>query len=189
MILRILLHEFEHVKQSKEIDQNKKNVETKLLSTAFPIYVIDQLIEEGTYKELSEEEIEDYTKKRKQFNKDFYTQNPAERIAEIETFKQLRNIVNIIKKECPNVYDFFSKKYHLTYIRGYDFNKKNIFCSPTKLYLEGLKFEKAYFDFSHHLTEVNSSIEKNDYSLKEKMRLGLPIEFDELENYKKNKGI
>lgn len=118
LILQTILHEFEHIKQKKEIEQGN-GIESHLL----------RLTESGDKVETT-------------FSYEF---SLKERLAEIRSFEQLINIVNSLNINNLDVINYLKNQLFSKYKAGYGYrsekvyyieDENGIFMSPTELYIK-----------------------------------------------------
>ena len=165
--LEILRHEFSHAESYHLIDERKSDIKSYILRYANLQYSIDNGLLLNYYN------TDLYNLKRK----DNYLINPMERIAEIDSWKY---IINIIKND-HNTEELLYARVSLYYslIRGY--NDNNIFINcPTYDFLLNTGLLKDY-------KYLKNIVEDKNYSFDTRIENGLPITYDELneKTYKK----
>lgn len=110
VITRILLHEIEHAKQHRKIDNNR-DFEAKVL--------------------LSSNELEMILKKQNKYNKNSYNINPLEIDAEAKSLRQISNLLKIY--DDPNAEKFFQDSITLKNYDNYKEENKKII-SPSEMF-------------------------------------------------------
>lgn len=176
-VFKCILHEIEHVKQYKIIENNPKTLEEKLIYSSF----------HNNYKE----EIDEKTKMNiinligKEYLKmdSYYYSEPAERMAYINSEKE---ITNITKKLGLN--DLLIDLYTLEVLEDedseYEFDTKGKIICPLKKYIaieKELLGEYGNFCYEAYFKSI---MKKNiNISLNRKMKYGLPISKEEYTNH------
>lgn len=147
-IMQIILHDLEHVNQYYKIDLDEPDLETRLLKMSLCFRT---------------------ALKRKKYVK-YYHQNPAERLAEINSFKMVIKILEPIENLIPNLFQLYQALFANALLKGYSYSADcSLILAPTLEYL------KAFACFKK---QKDSELEKevaNKYDLNQRMVLGLPI--------------
>lgn len=180
IISQSVLHEFEHVNQEKMIaeDNEEESLETTILKLTvkkFDPEDIQKLIEDGwTFQEI---EIAMCLEYRKKIEK--YKINPSERLAEIKSYQQILDMLEIIKVFTPNLIDYEETSQMENFLRGYK-EYWGMIIAPTYEYildpgaLQKLSKFHAYLNYDDSLKGI-----KKYHSLETRLTYGLPIDWQE----------
>ena len=174
-ISQILLHELEHVNQTKIIEE-KNNLEARILrltgvGKSSEIFAV--ILRKMGYNTSS---IESLLDNKKNIYHKYYDYAPHERLAEIKSHEQLTSITSKISDVVPTINkieEIYSIK---NMLKGYKID--NILISPTVLYLVkqgeiGALKRFEWYGKNDYETLHNS---KKLYDLEDRVRLGLPID-------------
>ena len=155
---QIILHEIEHAKQSKKIQEGNKDLETTLLKVSF-----------------------DHTDELNSMNFEEYIYDPAERLAELNSKAKAKNIASLLK--LPEVKRNESLSLLDELLSGYERKGLKI-KSPTLHFLNRFGGLQVLHSFDFYDKSYPRLIENinNKYPKEERFHLGLPIS---LKEYKK----
>lgn len=186
-----LVHELEHLKEHYKITKN--NFESRLIQNSDGMF-IKKLIEDKylpifLINRVRPIFIEKYLEKKYQkFYLPVWNIFPDEKIAEVDAFKiiydSLNNYPNF--KEIYNEdYKFILKEYYKALLSGYKrYKYSKEFTVPLKKYLEEIKKIDKYGILDPALEKELQNF--NEYSSYEKMKYGLPITIEDIQEVKKN---
>jgi len=163
-----LLHELYHAKESRDLDDKKDCLETKILDASMRYKpFVDNLSKSVKSEELFNILFDLMSKRYERLNNRFWDYAPEERLAENYAYSTIISVLKLIKKKAPHLY--YLNKYWLgrNYLVGYEEG-----LIPTKFYLEQLGFGEYYNEIS--------VIVKN-LSLQKRLELGLEITKEEFE--------
>lgn len=174
-IVDCILHELEHAKQSK-IMENDNTLESDILKLTgvgkSRELIALQLKKIGlssiSINNFLEEKLNNYYK--------YYDFAPHERLAEINSHSKMTDILYPIKNLVPNIYNLENILIVRSKLMGYTLNNKLI--SPTMLYLMGQGEENNLKKFPWYDNEWNKCLflSKINYNKDTRIRLGLPID-------------
>jgi len=155
IILQVLLHEFEHVKQLKTINSPEDNLETKILKASY-----------FEYDKISKNYYDFY----------FYNKNiaPHEKLAESYSWGLLYFITTLYNDE--SLINLFYDNYLKSLYMGYD-----ISINPVYDFLSGIGREDVYKQLDFYDEDkyiLTRKLEKN-YSFVKRASVGLPISMNE----------
>lgn len=146
--IQVILHEVEHAKQQKMINEDY-GVETEILKAeCAPIYKVkDKMIIKRIYE---------YNKLQK-MRKKFYTFSPSERLAQIKSLEFVTDISKILEDEfCYDVMQYYKLK---NLLRGYNVGLiNNLSDEPTKYFLQQTN---PVYDFEN-IIKMSEQLPKND---------------------------
>ena len=178
-LLYNLFHEFEHIKQEKNMDKRDKNLEDEILLLNNYIYMNPNFFNDfrsplgvrikGTYDLM----------KYNMFYKHNHDKAPIERLANINAHKEVSKVIDNIEceKYKPAILEFklFGKELFLRQAKaGYKMKlTKSMTNSPSLDYLKRIKCVKDVLDEERILEEGQN------LSFDQRLALGLPISRDE----------
>ncbi|MFI3307193.1 MAG: hypothetical protein R3Y21_01365 [Mycoplasmatota bacterium] len=176
LISQIVLHELEHVKQSKMADINADTFETILCKTAtMGNYFLDSTkFKNASYLEKLQLRREYY-----KIYVETYSLNPSERLANIKSFKTIVEMINQAGVEYSYLKDDMQFQYFLNCFDAYDSNNFKI--GTTQLFLTEIKKEpilSEYFKISENQYVEMFQLSKSDDPFL-KASFGLPLTKDE----------
>lgn len=182
VITQVILHELEHANQQK-IVQTTNDMEAKILRLRGIINVrsinelrkIGKISEEETEK-LIDLKIQEFAKKRA----GLYLYAPRERLAEIRSYQQVKNILQQLPVKVDSLNAFAHVFEEESMLRGYDV------LSPTIYYLTELGEHRELRKFDWYDEDPDKALQKSkeNYSLEKRLIYGLPTTEDERTNYK-----
>lgn len=180
VIMRIVQHELWHANQVKQIDSNQNDLETELLRVCFRDVVSLHNAKELETLERKEDNFPfgqcDYYRKRVK-QKEFYWEDPSERLARIHSLGIVVGCLRQIKGCCPNVLKVGKKSLLLEMVDGYRYTKKGQLIAPTQVFLEGID-ENGFWQnldfYDDNSRRLQRNVEK-EYCLQKRLQLGLPI--------------
>lgn len=166
LALQVLRHEIEHARNLKRLYEQKNDIETKVIRYSLYQYAIKN----NLYDSYHQSEF-NYANSII-YQKELYSIDPGERIAEIKAWKYL---VNLLKNQ-RRTKDLYIARVllYFAYIRGYKTNKY-YFEAPTYEYLLTLGLYHEYYFLKKQFNSMN-------YNLDTRLLCGLPIsekEYDE----------
>lgn len=137
-LLQFILHELEHSNQHKVMDYNNNTLSKLLKITSGGLFnnldinvVKDKLLSEGfTMKQI----ITYYEHQKKQYD-EYYDLCLAERLADINSNKDLIKILESEKSKLFDVYIYFYYNWLSNYLRGYKY-EMGVLTSPTISYVK-----------------------------------------------------
>ncbi len=181
---QIILHELEHANQ-KKIARTGSDMESKILmiSDVCDMEKIEKLVRSQKINLLDavlygHVKAEEYKKTYFQL----YIYSPLERLAEIKSYQQIIDVLNMFNQYSKRVIEFEETCKLENMIRGYD----DYSFSPTILFLTELKKQEQLkqFDWYSDNPEEALKLSKQHYSLEERLKYGLPTSNDEQEMVK-----
>ena len=156
-VLNIILHEIEHARQEKNINNNITE-ETNILSLS------------GNYEKI--------LKKLNVYTDVAYYTNPSERQAELVSLKTVLNITNYFNN--TNLTNHIEKRLLINTIKNYKISKNKIIC-PIDLFLNCCN---NYFDIFDLLNIINNT-EVLSENTDKNLELGLAVPINELKEKRK----
>lgn len=171
-LLQVLLHEIEHAKHNRIYNENSMSDNiTKLFKIVYKYSIesIKKIYDEFLSKGFSISDVDKYFILLRDMEDRFYEISPCERIADIDSYKEILKILNEESSMC-NLYSLYYYKYHLCYLRGYSVDKKGNVISPTIKYVKNI--------YSNDVDKF-SDIKPNDFD--EAIYLGFPIDTDKFD--------
>lgn len=186
MVTQFVLHELEHANQLKQVMEkdNKDELEMKFLNACLQdvAYLHDPkifpLINSG---DLRFTDLLNYVESKRLRQKEFYDQDPTERMAEINSYdvvvsclEQLGGVPNLLAVERSGFLEAM--------LRGYAYQCDRLI-APSSIFLDGVG-ESALWQslnfYDKDSTILQANVEKQ-YSLKKRLTLGLPVRNQEYE--------
>ena len=176
-VYRILLHEMHHSKQIYNVfDTCEKDIETEIIKS---IYNIDN----EEYKNQIQNKdiytiIEEKTAKINQILRPYSEINPIERKAEIESYKQIRELIKPVKNSYPNVYNEMEMQILSNMYNGYQNGV------PYEQVLKIIKENNSKYTLPYNSKNINDFMNKIKDKLTEieRMELGLNVQENTIEN-------
>ena len=148
LIVQILLHELEHANQCKIIDEDD-NVEAFVLRAS---YTVSKDVALALYEIM-----------------------PNERLAEIKSFSELTEIIELIRKNIPNIYSFISTSKLEKDLRGYHYINGKV-SSPLLVFLKESNIKASqYFNLVDGSYFKALELIPSNYLLSSRMKYGFPI--------------
>lgn len=183
LITQIILREIEHINQLKIIDCND-GIESDILKlskkSVTPFQKNNQTIQELLRYGYTMQQIDFYMKEKQRMYLQNYALFPHERLAEIKSNVQLKNILKSIKSSIPHLMLFEEIKMLENMLRGYT-DHLGIVISPTIQYLSVCGLNKELRNFAWYDDNYTLCLEKNMrlYNLPDRASYGLPIHINE----------
>ena len=177
-VTQSILHEIEHAKQAK-IMEDRKDDESEILkvtgTSRSQEIIKDRLKSLGVGSNTIKIILNDKLK----ICADYYNFAPHERLAEINSNEKILEIINPMKNYIPEIYDRITFGVTSNRIRGYKYN--NSLISPTIFFLKKQNEEALLKRFEWYDENHNIALEKSKriYNLEKRIKLGLPISEDE----------
>ena len=166
ILSQVILHELEHIVQYKTVLTSNDSIEKTLLSPSFS-------------KTKSKEEL----KILEELTKKFYMFKPAERLAQINSYKTLLNALSLRKNEIERLYELEKNLLISETLNAYPEAKKLGGC-PSFVYLNGIERKDIWESLPFYDEEKERLLENvtKEYSLEKRLTLGLPITSKEYKN-------
>ena len=173
-ITQSILHEVEHAKQAKRMEEMKDDLSEilKVTGTSKSQEIIKERLKSlglgaSTIKVILNDKLKTCDT--------YYNYAPHERLAEINSNEKVLELINPIKNIIPEIYDRITFGFTSNRVRGYKYN--NGLISPTIFYLKKQNEEALLNKFEWYDDNPKKALEKskNIYSLEQRIRLGLPI--------------
>lgn len=183
-ITQIILHELEHAFQNKQADNMLDNsIEAKLVRASFSIlHMMDnpRLLTAFLNDEISKRDFIFLDEQYKKLYKKYYLINPSERLAQVNSFKLIIEVMKPIKEYIPNLYDFELASSIGEMVKGYGNSWKHAIC-PTQLFLFDTGQDDVWNGFDFYDQDFNQLIENvcHKYNLARRFQLGLPVSRNE----------
>lgn len=183
-ITQIILHELEHAYQHKQADNKMDNsIERKLINASF---VLEQAMKNPKFitailnGEIPSNEVLIYVLQNRELYKRYYAFNPIERLAQINSFRNIVDLIEPIKRHIPNLYEFQNASLVEEMLMGYEDSWHQGIC-PTQVYLSGTRQSKVWSEFDFYNQDSSQLLKSvsNQYSLARRLQLGLPVSYDE----------
>lgn len=181
MIMQFMLHELEHANQQKKYD-NGNNFEAILLKEVMKYTDIKNIYQQflnGSSPEVLLQNVSNM-KELYAFN---YKCAPHERLAEIISYREIVSMLNYIKENVSNLFEFENYNLLNQLIRGYEIGDNSLISPTIKYFLDGNMLNSL----------KNLSLLKDDgsidikfsfkFPLSERLLYGLPVsrnEYDEI---------
>ena len=126
--------------------------------------------------------IEDIVKRALEYKKiynQYYRVNPIERLADINSYSTLINVLRKFEDDTINLYKYELIQFREVLLRGYEL--RDIFLCPTRKYLKGINQSQAWTNFEFYNPNYLKLVAnvKRMYSLPVRLKYGLPITIDE----------
>ncbi|MBQ6687209.1 MAG: hypothetical protein IJN03_01650 [Bacilli bacterium] len=135
-IIRVLLHEIEHIKQEEKMITGHNNFETKILVDA--------------------SQLEKKLKENKLYSKDMYFVNPIERQAELQSCRIILNATEILSD--MKLFDIIEKEYRELCVADYSFVNSICFFPLEKFW--GINYISKYSkDYLFHHIDFNKRLD------------------------------
>lgn len=187
-IVRYLLHEIEHLMEPSRI-KNEKSIESTLLYLSKGIFMdklaMDKLeiLKKLQFNNLYEVLVLILSKK---YYEKIYDSIPAERLADIHSSKKLLESVkkyyNFDKSYPKEYYEIKLNNFNM-YLIGYSFSSKSDISENTPFidYINFIKCQQYFkkFDFYSNDEIKFLNLCKEKFNVEQRMRLGLPIIYNE----------
>lgn len=184
IVTQIILHELEHAYQHK-LTSNRADtsLETKLINASF---VLEQALKnprvlQAVLKgEIPEHEFIIYISQNRELYKRYYQLNPTEKLAQVNSFRTILNLLDQIKENVPNLYEFEQASLIEAMLKGYQDCWNQGIC-PTQVYLLGVGQEKVWSQLDFYSCDYKKLMENVClmYSLANRFSFGLPVIYDE----------
>ena len=177
-ITQTVLHELEHAFQYKQMN-TLNNDEAEILRLSCindnASFVIERLKKQG----LQEDEIKEKMKEKKKKYFEFYGYAPEERLAQINSYRKLLDIILPDKRNYRESFNTEVVNLHSAELEGYELD--NGINSPTIYYLQQQGENSSLEQFDWYDSDPNVALEKtiSKYDLNERIKLGLPISSEE----------
>ena len=172
-VAHILLHEMEHARQDKIVNEDgDKTLEGKLLGLTHMKITVPENFSYIDYDKLGAYFHQLYN--------DSYEFNPAERMADINSYRTVLATIQTYRYQLVDLYDKLSRLFFRSNIRGYEEAFNRDMC-PTQAYLSatGRQYEWKDLDIYHPNQETLMRRVLSQYGLNDRMYYGLPITVDE----------
>ena len=180
LIVQIILHELEHVYQNKLCDNRHDNsIYFKLINASFLLekslnnWEIFKAISTG---KIDENDLSALLSKYKNLYQQYYKVNPSERLAQINSYKTIVNLLTPVRDQVPNLYNHEYLTLLKEKLNGYP-NPWQIGICPTQIFLFGVELEDVWKDLDFYNKKVKKLTKTvySKYSLEKRLSLGLPI--------------
>ncbi len=195
IFVQVILHEISHAIQYKMIESNNSSLETYILKSALANYdqeIVTEMFKHGysinqvkIYMELQE-------KARKNNKKINYNIAPQERLAQINSYQKLEDILENIKNAIPMLFRYIKLMKYENLLLGYEFSKNSI-SSPTFKYFRDSNDLNRFSKFGWYTNDVEKLLNNLQcrYDLNERLKLGLLVQDREYDEFRRNlkKGI
>ncbi len=166
ILSQVILHELEHIVQYKTVLTSNDSIEKTLLSS-----------------DLSKAKTEEEKKLLRKLEKKYYKFEPAERLAQINSYKTLLNTLNLRKNEIERLYELEKNLLISETLNAHPEAKKLGGC-PSFVYLNGVGRKDIWESLPFYDEEKEKLLENvtKEYSLEKRLTLGLPITSKEYKN-------
>ena len=180
LIVQIILHELEHVYQNKLCDNRHDNsIYFKLINASFLLekslnnWEIFKAISTG---KIDENDLSALLSKYKNLYQQYYKVNPSERLAQINSYKTIVNLLTPVRDQVPNLYNHEYLTLLKEKLNGYP-NPWQIGICPVQIFLFGVELEDVWKDLDFYNKKVKKLTKTvySKYSLEKRLSLGLPI--------------
>ena len=142
-ITQSLLHEIEHAKQAKIMDERKDD-EAEILKVTGTSKSQEIIRDRLTSLGMGQSIIKVILNNKLKICADYYNFGPHERLAEINSNEKMLEIIDPLKNFTPNVYNLINAGFASNRVRGYKLNNQLI--SPTIYFL---KKQEEYVNLLH----------------------------------------
>lgn len=184
IITQFILHELEHAVQAKKTDDKTDNSnEAKLICASYIVYkamknqkFVNKLAEESKLKE----ELTNYIKQQREIKDKYYRFIPIERLAQINSFNIILELIEPIKDCVPNLYQFNQASLVEEMIKGYT-DAWDLGICPTQVYLYASGQSNVWDSLDFYDSDSERIMKKvsDRYPLEKRLTLGLPINYQE----------
>ena len=166
ILSQVILHELEHIVQYKTVLTSNDSIEKTLLSS-----------------DLSKAKTEEEKKLLRKLEKKYYKFEPAERLAQINSYKTLLNALSLRKNEIERLYELEKNLLISETLNAHPEAKKLGGC-PSFVYLNGVGRKDIWESLPFYDEEKEKLLENvtKEYSLEKRLTLGLPITSKEYKN-------
>ena len=166
ILSQVILHELEHIVQYKTVLTSNDSIEKRLLSS-----------------DLSKAKTEEEKKLLRKLEKKYYKFEPAERLAQINSYKTLLNALSLRKNEIERLYELEKNLLISETLNAHPEAKKLGGC-PSFVYLNGVGRKNIWESLPFYDEEKEKLLENvtKEYSLEKRLTLGLPITSKEYKN-------
>lgn len=180
LIVQIILHELEHAYQNKLCDNRHDNsIYFKLINASFLLekslnnWEIFNAISTG---KIDENDLSALLSKYKNLYQQYYKVNPSERLAQINSYKTIVNLLTPVRDQVPNLYNHEYLTLLKEKLNGYP-NPWQIGICPAQIFLFGVELEDVWKDLDFYNKKVKKLTKTvySKYSLEKRLSLGLPI--------------
>lgn len=173
-ITQSLLHEIEHAKQAKIMDERKDD-EAEILKVTGTSKSQEVIRDRLTSLGMGQSIIKVILNNKLKICADYYNFGPHERLAEINSNEKMLEIIDPLKNFTPNVYNLINAGFASNRVRGYKLNNQLI--SPTIYFLKKQEEYALLRKFEWYDERADKALEKSrkKYNLEKRVRLGLPI--------------
>ncbi len=186
LITQYVLHELEHAYQNRQSqDQEDHSLETTLINASMKLEkmmrdpkILNAIQTDPNFAH----DMKDYALYTKQLYQRYYVINPAERLAQIRSFRTIVTALEPIKKHVPRLYEFENASLLEELLQGYEESYDLGIC-PTQVYLQGNDQSEVWsqLDFYHPNEQQLRENVHRQYTLNKRLTLGLPVSPKEYE--------
>ena len=186
-VAQVVLHELEHVEQCKIIDE-KKDIESDILRVSMRSNIVlsdDGKLARNLFNQgIEVEQIIKYVQESQKRYRKGYEYAPEERLAEIKSYRKIINIIKPLEQYIPKINKIEECKYLSNLLRGYE-EEYNLL-APTIGYFNYCGHSSSLENFAWYLDDYMKCLEKSkeQYELLDRLKYGLPIEWNEYEHVK-----
>ena len=181
IVLQILLHEIEHANQEKMYQEGtERSFETKLTNacSAHDTVFLGLLDYDFSVMNMAYDRLHQLTKK-------FYSFNPEERLANINSYSTLIKVFKHLENH-PKLVEYHKFLYLLS-LSDAHLEAKNIGICPTQVFFDNTMRHSEWKKFSFYSDDPDELI-KNviaKHTLEFRLKYGLPVSDDELEQHQR----
>lgn len=185
VILQVILHELEHAFQYKVIEdkQNDSTESLLLKASLFLSYALKKNYQEFLFDNgITTQELDYFIQFQRKLYKKYYDFVPSERLAQINSYKMIKRLTELLRAKLPRLYEFYAASFMEQKLKGYLEAYKLGGC-PTKVYLFGVKKGDVWTKLDFYDQNENTLMwnVENMYDLSSRMALGLPVSLADLD--------
>lgn len=129
---------------------------------------------------ITPEQFKIYVQHVQSIYKKFYAFNPIERLAGINSYRTILEIIKDIVKYIPNLYEFEQANLTEEMLKGYP-EATNLGGCPTQVYLYGVNRQSIWGNLPFYNADYQKLIQNvnTQYNLADGLKYGLPIQTEE----------
>lgn len=181
--VQYILHEVEHAYQMKLAD-NIQNVSieavlSRVCSMMHQTLKNPKVIELLFNGQMSKDDIYKMIAKCKKEYVKYYRFNPIERLAQIKSLNTIRNTIESIKSDVPELYAFFEASVYEEILKSYRESIEQDAC-PTSIYLNATDHGDVWRNFEFYSPDKEELMKNvcEQYDLFQRLTYGLPVTQD-----------
>ena len=189
IITQYILHELEHASQNKKLNDKLDNsFEKNLIKACSIIEEVKNFLNQkrNFFKKNAIRFLNEYIEKQTKIYQMYYEFNPVERLAQINSYKTIVNVLEPLEEMFPRICRLNMVLCLREILQGYQLFSNNKIICPTYYYLLKTGKERIWSDFEFYNKDDKKLLENvnNQFDLEKRMNFGLPISNLEYNKYK-----